>query len=306
MSILELYESHNVAYQTEGDRHCRPGWINTPCPFCTGNPGPHLGVNLITWHFNCWRCGWHPTEKAIAALIGITERNARGLIREYKSHPTPTRARKETNKLVSIHPYKRPPNTQALTRLHARYLERRGFDPHKLISEWGLTATGPASILDGINYKFRIVAPINWNGSEVSFQTRDCTNKHPMKYLACPKSRENIHHKHILYGNQSHWGNIGICVEGIADVWRMGPLSFALFGIQFSTEQLLHVAKRFRRVAIVFDSEPQANKQANLLAAKLRSSGTVVHVEKLSSGDPGSLSQDDADHLVRTLTKEYA
>ena len=42
MDIVQLYQDHNVDFMTEGHPHCRPGWVNTVCPFCTGNPGYHL------------------------------------------------------------------------------------------------------------------------------------------------------------------------------------------------------------------------------------------------------------------------
>jgi hypothetical protein len=45
MDIIGLYRDFGIEHRTEGHKHCRPGWVNTECPFCTGNAGLHLG-----WH----------------------------------------------------------------------------------------------------------------------------------------------------------------------------------------------------------------------------------------------------------------
>lgn len=304
MSILKLYDDFNVRYMTEGDRHCRPGWANTNCPFCTGNPGVHLGVQMDTWWFNCWRCGFHPAHEAIASLLGVSTRRARELISQYKDTQSFRAPSKVSNRHIKIKPFKYPTGTEHLSKLHVRYLRRRNFDPHKLVREWGLMGTGPISMLDHINYSHRLIAPIEWDGKEVSFQSRDCTNKAMQKYMACPMEREAVHHKRILYGKQDEWLDVGVCVEGITDVWRMGPRTFATFGIQFATEQVLVMMKVFKRVVILFDSERQAQKQAHKLAVKLRSAGVSSHVEKILTGDPADMPQDDADHLIRELTRK--
>lgn len=304
--ILSLYEAYHIPYLTEGDRHCRPGWANVPCPFCTGNPGPHLGVYIESGNFNCWRCGAHPTSKVIAALVGVSEQQARGLIAQYSKNKKPIiRRHTNTNHKVVIHRFKHPPDTHELDKLHTRYLEKRKFDPEKLSAEWGLLGTGPAAHLDDIDYRFRILAPIYWDGKEVTFQTRDCTGKSMSKYLACPKNRETIHHKDIVYGQQKKWLDVGICVEGITDVWRLGPAAFATFGIEVST--IKHIADGpFRRLIILFDSERIAQKRAKVLQAKIRArSNMSVHIERLREGDPADMSQDDADHLVRQLTRTF-
>ena len=251
MDITQLYQDYSISHATEGHRHCSPGWIHTACPFCTGNPGLHLGYNFSDDYFICWRCGWQPVSKTIAKLLNINEKAAKQLIKQYGGHyqvPKPkVKIRAKAHKL--------PSGVTDLTSSHKQYLRGRGFDPDQLEREWGLVSTGPISQLDEISYKHRIIAPIYWNGERVSFQGRDATGKHPKKYMTCPKDRELIHHKEILYGKQSEWGSTGICVEGITDVWRLGTASFATFGIKYTPKQLRLVAKSFTRVFILFDPE---------------------------------------------------
>ena len=168
-----------------------------------------------------------------------------------------------------------------------------------------MLGTGPISYLKlnedkSINFKHRLIIPINWGSKTVSFQSRDITNKSNLKYITCPKGIELMFHKNILYGNQSKWGEFGICVEGDTDVWRLGNLSFATFGIKYTFAQLRLIANTFKRVAVCFDPDPQAIEQAEKLVADLRFRG--VDAFKVDLGcDPGDLPQNEADYLVKNI-----
>jgi hypothetical protein len=314
--ILELYDAYNITYATKG-KDIGHGWAGTACPFCTGTRGNHLGVHIESARFHCWRCGPHKADETIAALIGLSIDEARSILYQYrKESNSQAILHDQINHKIIVKKLKFPSGIGDLGSLHESYLARRNFDPNKLAKEWKLLGTGPVSYLDNIDFRFRILAPIIWKGKEVSFQTRDCTNKHTIKYLTCPINRELTHHKHILYGNQQEWSDVGICVEGITDVWRLGPKAFATFGIQFSLEQVLQIARHFNRVILLFDTDvgehhdqvlqidnQPARRQVRNLANKLKTLGLNVYVDYLA-GDPAELTQDDADHLVRTLTRK--
>jgi hypothetical protein len=298
MKIIELLESLRVQYQTEGHKHCKPGWINMGCPFCTGNPGLHLGFNLQDEYFKCWRCGWHPILETVSKLSGIPPSQVRDLIKGYGGKTR--RASSKTIK-VQMHAFKFPTQTVELTDRMKAYLKGRRFNPETLVDIWGLKGTLVGSVLDKADYAHRIIAPIYWNDRIVSFQGRALSNKNPLKYKACPKNREVIHHKHILYGLQEHWGEVGICVEGITDVWRFGPKSFATFGIEYKLQQVKQMVKAFKHIAVVFDGgEIQAQKQAERLVADLRVRGVHAWRESIV-GDPGGMDQDAADDLVKKI-----
>lgn len=299
MNLVQLYEDFNVPHATEGQKHCQPGWVNTPCPFCTGNPGMHLGYNLSEDYYHCWRCGGHPTPKTISKLIGVTESEAKKLLRKYKIR---INISKEPVVKIRAKAHKFPSGVGIMKSNHRKYLEGRGFDPEKLEKEWNLFGTGPISLLDGIDYKHRIMAPIYWDNEQVTFQARDITDRHGLKYMACPKDRELIHHKHILYGKQSKWKETGVCVEGITDVWRLGEQSFCTFGIEYTSMQLRLIAKLFKRVFILFDPEGQATKQAVTLMNELKFRGMEASTLLLDS-DPGSMKQEDADYLIKNLIR---
>lgn len=298
MRILELYTDYHVDHATEGEKHCRPGWVNVPCPFCTGNPGYHLGYNMETNHFHCWRCGSKFVDKVISKLLNITLPEARALIKQYGG--TSHHSRKEPRAKINLTPFKYPTGVTKLKSNHIRYLVGRGFDPELLEAVWGVSGTGPVSYLNKINYSHRILAPIFWEGREVSFQTRLMRSNKDFKYLACPMSREIIHHQRILYGKPLEWGRRGVCVEGITDVWRLGVRSFAVFGIDYTPYQVREIKRHFDEVVILFDPDPQARKQAEKLRDELEYFKVKVHIEDIPQ-DPGSMSQDDADHLMKQL-----
>jgi len=184
------------------------------------------------------------------------------------------------------------------------YLNKRGFDWDRLIKEYGVLGTTPSSQLDNgegkiIPYSYRILTPIFWQSKQVTFQCRDYTDKQILKYMACPKLREIIHHKHIIYPQPKT--RKGIIVEGTFDVWKLGKGSHAVLGIEYTREQVRIIANAFDEVMILFDPEPQATVQANKLKQELLFRGVKAHVYTDLDTDPGDLSEDDAKHLVNEL-----
>ena len=300
MNIEQLFRDFNVRYVTEGHKHARSGWVNIECPFCTGNPGYHLGYDIMGNKFVCWRCGGKQMGTVISKLLNVSISEALRLLKQYN---VLTPAAPEVKMKVRAKTFKLPPNSNPLNKAHRNYLIKRGFNPDELIKTWGILGTGIFSKLDKIDYSRRIVIPYFWDGKIVSFDCRDITNKSGYKYMACERAREEVDHKHILYGKQEKWGDTGICVEGCTDVWRLGVNSFAVSGVKYTPKQVRAIAKHFKRVAVVFDDEPQAVKQANKLIADLKFRGVDAWRIDIE-GDPGGLTQEEADVLVKSILKE--
>lgn len=300
MNIQQLLSDYSIPIAGPSDRHHTEGWTNIRCPFHeTQNPGFHLGIPDDGYVFTCYSCGTHSIVDTICKLLNIDAFAARKLIKEYAGHTT-HRTQEKVFKIRSK-AHHSPSNTGDLLPAHRKYLSKRKFDPDLLVREWGLLGTGPISTLDKIDYSRRIFIPILWDGKEVTFQTRDITNKHPMKYLACPEDRELIKHKHIIYLHPKFKGSTIIMTEGVTDVWRFGRFAGATFGTKYTPYQVRAIAKLFTRVAVCFDGgENAARMQADKLIADLR-------FRKVDSfridivGDPGSMKQEDADYLVKQI-----
>lgn len=296
MDIIRLYNDFGIPYQTEGHKHCRPGWVNTECPFCIGNPGLHLGFEYQKEIFVCWRCGWKPKGKAIAKLLGVTEPRAWEIIKEYGGKTTPV---KNLAVVQNKKPFRFPTETMKLMKNHKKYLRKRDFKPKELERTWGIMGTGPGAKLDGIDYKNRILIPIRWGNETVSFQTRDISGKHPAKYMACPEFREKIKHKHIIYAHPYALEKRQcLCVEGVTDVWRLGTDAVAVFGIKYTTKQIQVLKNHFDKITVVFDSDIQAIEQAKKLVGELQFFGVDSDFVVIK-GDPADLSQDEVTKLIR-------
>jgi hypothetical protein len=294
MDIVKLYQDFQITYVTEG-RNVGEGWVNIHCPFCP-DPSEHLGYDLAGNFFNCWRCGAHSIPETIARVLKISLKESHSILKRYGGeHQLIPKKKHEQTK-----PFIFPSGTNPLTHRHLKYLEGRGFDPDQITKDWGLMGTGPSSMIDDRDYKHRIIIPIRWNGEVVSFQGRDITGKTELRYKSCPKEREIIHHKDIIYGNQNKWKDRGICVEGPFDVWRMGFSAFAVLGISYKPEQIRVIARMFKSVVVIFDDEPQAQARADRLIHELRFRG-ISMAKELIEGDPGGMSQKDADHLVKQI-----
>jgi len=297
MDVIRLFRDFGVEHLTEGHKHCRPGWINVPCPYCSGHTGYHLGWNIQDEFWACWRCGWHPPLKTFSLLTNLPEYEIKTMLPAYGINRTLVVQKDIVKKVFQL-----PSNTIPIGNNHKRYLSNRGFDWKEIEKTWGIMGTGPLSKLDDIYYKFRIIIPFTWNGETVTFDSRDVTGKQQNKYMACPIERELVEHKKILYGNQEHWTDTGICVEGPTDVWRLGVQACATSGIKYTYAQVKVLAATFKRVAVIYDDETQAQRQAKKLVAELKFRGVDAENIKIK-GDPGGLSQMEADKLVKSIIR---
>ena len=300
MNIIELYNDFGISYVTEGHKHTRPNWVNTECPFCCGNPGYHLGYDTVDNKFVCWRCGGKTAWYALSGLLNVSINKAKEIIKKYDGNvyylntPEP--------KIKVLKNFRLPPHTE-LQKQHKNYLINRQYDPDLLEKTWGLLGTGVDSVLDKIDYKHRILIPYIWNDKIVSFDARAISKNNQFRYMACHADRETINHKHILYGKQSAWTDTGICVEGCTDVWRMGVNSFAVSGIKYTPQQIRIIAKTFKRVALFFDPEPQAQEQAKKLINELKFRGVDAFNVTGYECDAGDLPQNEADYIVKQIIK---
>lgn len=308
MDILSLLNDFGINYQTEGHKHCRPGWVNIPCIFCSGNPGLHLGFTMDGKRAYCWRCGGKNIVFVISRLLNIDFYQTVEIMKYYKGTFTKTK-KYRTDESENKKEFQFPNDLSALKTTHKNYLKKRGFDPNFIEKEWDLKSAGPISLLDQRDYRFRIIIPIYWESGIVSFQGRDVTNQSDTKYKACPKDREIIHHKHIVYAHpEIEWHRPIIIVEGVMDVWKLGRQAVATFGIDFLPKQVRLLIKKKKggednRITVVYDNQKQAIKRANDLVSELRFRGMMADNYILTEyDDPGEMPQIEADKLSNYLT----
>lgn len=292
-------DDYGIDIAPDSHKHSRPGWINVECPRCTGNPGYHLGFSENSGQCVCWRCGFVPLIQAVQKLSGaVSWQEAREIAKRYgaaeKTDKRYKREPKERNVITKF-----PKGTlDYFPKRHENYLESRYFDPEYLVETWDLRATGSLG-----DYKHRIIAPIYYRDILMSYQGRDITGKSTAKYKACSTDEERRHHKYCLYGLDMAMSRAAVVVEGITDVWRLGPGAVATFGIKYKEAQTLLLYKHFDRIFVLFDeTDPESHKQGMKLAMQLSLMGKeAIKIDLGLDCDPGDLSEDDANYLMREL-----
>lgn len=289
-NATQFLADYGIDWRTETE-----GWANITCPFCS-DTGKHLGLNISRGYANCFRCGWHPLPKVIKALINVTPAESYNILRKYPQEIA--EAGKSVEEREAPSKIELPRGCRSMGQEHKKYLMRRGFDPSELKRIFRLRGTrhyGP--------YRFRIIAPIYLGGQLVSYQGRDITDRADLKYKACSKKNEIIHHKDILYALDLVPGDTALVFEGIADVWRFGPGAVGTFGADFTRAQVECLAFNFRKLFIIYDSEEQAQKQAEKMAKQLAILKRESEILTIDEGDPASMSQKYAQALKNELLK---
>jgi DNA primase len=272
-------EDFCLQYSIDFKTDSRDRWVNITCPFCDDH-GYHLGINVYHEYTTCFKCGWHWLPKTISTILNVGLKKAQRVIRE---HSSATDDKQQT--VIQADELILPSEFKPLSELHYNYLRSREFGP-STARTWRLLATG----IHG-SYSHRIIAPIYLDGVLVSYQGRDITERSPLRYKACEGQHEVCPHQHTLYGIDEAKSNSVIIVEGITDVWRVGPGAVSCFGIEWSTQQARMIASRFKRFHILFDNEEQAGEKAYSLYQYLTSQGLDGEIVTLpeSVNDPAEL-----------------
>ena len=311
MDITRLYENYSIRYAFNGERHFKPGWINIPCPFCTGHSGNHLGFNQNKKYFRCWRCGHKPITKVLCKLLGISYGQAKKLVKQYKGriHRAPAQI-----KVIKVQ-FKMPDDTGPLilNDIAMQYMqEDRGFsylDTRWVAKRFNLYATGMLGDLDDMDLSFRIVAPIFHENEIVSWQSRDYTNTSNLKYVTCPGSIEIIGHKKVLYNapDSFDYPVIVLC-EGIIDVWKVFLSGFpatCCFGVEYTSEQFRLLAQ-YKRIIIFMDPDQAGRRSAKRLKRQLIFAGKDAHIINNSwEKDPGDMTKSKIKDILNPIFKGY-
>ena len=290
--IRSFCQDHSIPIIDGGHHHSHQGWLQIHCPFCTnGTYGWHLGFNTDKGNFNCWRCGSHKVWDVLIQLLGSKEEAYKTLqkyqtesIRQIKA-PSP---RKKT--------LWKPPGLCPMSSQHKKYLSNRGFDPERLEEEWDLRGT---QHLSG-EWNWRIVFPIcDKDGSPEAYCGRSIGKDVKPKYKMSDNEDILVNPKQLLYGIQ-HAQDFVMIVEGPTDVWRLGYGAVATLGIDWKSEQA-NILKQFPRRFVMYDPEPEAQRQAHKLADWLSVyKGSTEVISDLTT-DPGGLPFREANQIMEEI-----
>lgn len=287
----EFLEEYNIQNWDTGP-NTQSEWINIQCPFCDDDSN-HGGFNLNDGHYNCWRCGWHSTIDAISRLLNIRFHEAIKIKDKFSNYQKIgiIKKNKPSKQELEINYSKK------LRKAQIKYLVSRDFDPHYISQKYDLRDGGIAG-----EQSFRIVFPIYYNKKIVSYQGRDYSGKIWPRYKACPKHKEAIHHKDILYNIDCAKRDCCVVVEGIFDVLRLGDGAVCTFGTSYTIKQALELKNRFKKVYIIYDpNDEKAQEKARNLGTLLQSTGINCYTIDIPDEDPAEMSQDNANYLMKEL-----
>lgn len=288
-----LCEDYNIDYKPVNRR----GYVAINCCFCGDNKYKG-GLHTEKGSYYCWSCSSIPIHKAIKVLTG---ENWYHLERNYKTvlNFRDQFLSNKTDYIQQPTSIELPPHTKPLNDRAKKYLRERGLDPYELEELYKLQSTDFLG-----DYPFRIIIPVYFENKLVSFTSRDYTGKAEIRYKSCPKEKELIEHKDIVYGYDLVPGNHVICVEGPADAWKMGPGSVATFGISFTQAQI-NLLATFFRVTLIYDNSDNARRRCDKLGEQLSGLGSEVEAIYLKDfEDPGAVPLSEARAFTKQILEE--
>jgi len=290
MNFIDLLNECHIPNRTEGHEHCRPGWVQIDCPWCSPESGRfRLGYNMEYGYSNCWHCGSKPVEVLLRKLLGVRFWEAKSLLKDIR-----TKRRSKSDQMTWTGFYQPPDGVDYLLGPHKMYLKGRGFDWPEIERLWHIQGIGIAQKLS-----WRIFIPIIHHEMIVSWTTRSIGDEADSKYISAEPEQEITPHKYLLYG-EDYCRHAIVVVEGPLDVWGIGPGAAATFGLSYTSEQVKRIA-RYPRRAICFDNEPDAQKVAKRLADDLSAFPGETFNITLDSKDPGEAKQNEIKHIRQEI-----
>jgi DNA primase len=284
--VVSYLQSRNVRVDTSG-KNIAGGWIGINCLFCI-DPSNHLGINLQSKAFSCFKCGETGSAvKLIQTIEGIQDvGEALSIMKKFGGgFYSPEERQYQSKVKLPIGASKK------LDECHISFLENRRF-PKEVIDKYDLYGVGPIG-----DFKYRVIIPIYMNNRMLGFVGRDVTGYAQIPYLNSSPESSIKDVKHCLYNMDNVLRKTVVIVEGIFDAWRIGDGAVATLGVKYTHEQLL-LLRGMKKAFVLFDAD--AITMAHSLAHDLSSIVPNVEVLELETGDPDDLSDED----VKSLRKD--
>lgn len=279
--ILGYLSERGIPFTSSG-KNVSQKFIGTACPFC-GDTSNHLGINPTTKQTTCWRCGYHHIGQYIKEVENCSWQKVKKIYEQFQLQELPNK--KSSGIIYANQEVKLPLGcTNKFSDNHIKYLEKRRFDPKKVIKKYQLMATNNIG-----KFKFRIIIPIFLKNKMVAYVGRDITEMSDIKYLNSAEENSIIPVKSALY-SINPIRDTAIIVEGIFDAWRIGKGAIATFGKTATKEQIL-LLKGLKRVFIMYDAD--AIEQSHKLAYSIGNIVPYVEIIELEQDDPDSLSDQE-------------
>lgn len=303
IDFVKLFKDYHIPYSTTVNK----GWTNISCPHCYSESGSyHMGF-YPDGHCNCWKCGNHDIKGTLSLVLRIPIRDIEEVLKAYRGRLSSDIVIKRKALAQSL-----TLPTDEFTRTERKYLLKRNYDPDYLHEKYGLVGGGITG-----RWKGRIIIPIYYNHSLVSWTARSILSADEIKVLKIPRYK-NLSIEESVYSPKDLFYNIDNCrndsvilTEGPFDVMRLGDRKgysddvMCSLGTQLTQKQIELIACKFNKVYIVFDNELEAQKKARKFAIQIVSLGIEVEVVDAYSdfgvNDGGDCSYEQVDIIRKEL-----
>ncbi len=314
MNVIDILRQRGIHY-IESGRNVKRGNLNIHCPWCgDADRSEHLGINIETGAYSCWRNVQHrgpkfhgllmkllgcSYEAAVAVLTDTSD--LQSVVARLQTHAADETADKPTSAIV---PGLRRLATRGNQARFRDYLLKRGYDYQHILNLSDLYQLH-VGLFGELNN--RIVFPLYVDGMVVGYTGR-AIDKGRLRYYSIPGTivKQNILWYDLLRGGGRR---LYVC-EGPFDALKIDYVSrmngipdraTCLFGVSYTQPQLtrLHeVACGFDELVILFDRE--ATLQAIQLDRALALGRSRILRLQDDVKDPGELRFADVIALSRS------
>lgn len=290
---IKFLEDFDIPHRNHGQKTTK-GWVQVrECPLCCAD-GFYFGINLHRDQYHCWLCdkGGKNINFLIYRLLKVAYHKAKEIAAEYGG----TDLYDDSDPGIRSSEVKITGMTN-LQKIHIDYLESRGYDYRFLERRYQIGGCYTVG-----RFPYRIVIPVYDNGIMVTATSRDVTGLQTERYISLTNEESIIPIKESVYNIDAVAKENILVVEGPFDVWRIGGATVSLFGTAFKTAQVMRIlAKSPSNVYILFDNEPQAQKNASNLASCFAPLVKHVEVIEIPIKDPAMLSAEQAIEIRNEL-----
>ncbi len=291
------------------------GHVNISCPFCgLSDPSEHMGINLKTRMWGCWRSTSHrgvKPQRLVRALIGCSWQEADEIvgsdIGELNLSPV-SELRSRLSGLGDQRPKKRVPveflrefrkiRARGTTAKFWHYVANRGFatdDVNDVVSRYSLQCCNAGF------WGARLIIPHHdMEGNLLGWIGRTIYPDREPRYRVEPGGSQIKHSLYNLDLVAKEGGRELVLVEGPFDAMkldfylhRIGIGAVAMLGLSLWPNQIAALARivdRFDRVTLMLDQ--QARSQAIRIASDLKIVDIRIKTLPDEVDDPGALTKD--------------
>lgn len=246
--IKKILSEHHIQFVEAGPNTGR-GEISIACPMCKDDPSHHLGINLTTGYWHCWRNHRHSGKNLsrLFAILGIflieekSETMQKLLNRTFFNKTSDIEVRQSHTKVTEL-PMGFIPIAEdtVLSRPYLRYLQKRGFiNPMQVCKDYDLRRSIMADKWSGrLIIPIRVEDEVCWTGRAIGEAS--------LRYLS-PSAGETINIKSCLWNFnelKDSEGEALVLCEGPLDAmkidWynKLSVRATCLFGMGVSDDQL--------------------------------------------------------------------